>query len=73
MVSSTRLDSFLLSPVQIAPWAEQSVVMGNTMVTPASEDGWTVISHSMFFPGSSLRTLGNVPPVNVKACSCNVL
>ena len=40
MVSSTRLDSFLPSLVQMAPCAVQSVVMGNTMVTSAFEDGW---------------------------------
>ena len=71
-VTSNRLDSFLPSLVQMAPCTEQSVVMGNTIVTSAFEDGWTVISHLTFLPASSLRTLGNVPPVTVKEWFCNV-
>ena len=71
-VTSNRLDSFLPSLVQMAPWTEQSVVMGNAMVTSAFEDGVTVISHLMFLPASSLRTL-NVPPVTVRAWFCNVV
>ena len=49
----------------MAPWTVQSVVMANTMVTSAFDDGWTAISHLTFLPASSLRTLGNVPPVTV--------
>ena len=47
--------------------------MGNTMVTAALEDGWTVISHRTFLPASSLRALLTEPPVTVKACWCNVV
>ena len=72
-VSPTRPDSFLPSLVQMAPWTEQSVVMGNAMVTSAFEDGWTVISHLTFLPASSLRALLTEPPVTVRACSCNVV
>ena len=73
MVSSTRLDSFLPSLVQMAPCAVQSVVMGNTMVTSAFEDGWMVISHRTFLPGSCRRTLFTEPPVTVKPCSWRVV
>ena len=72
-MTSSRLDSFLPSLVQIAPWTVQSEVMGNPMVTSGCDDGWTVISHLTFLPSSSLLTLGNVPPVTVNACSFNVV
>ena len=73
MVSPTRLDSFLLSLVQIAPWAVQSEVMGNTMITSELEAGVTVISQRTLLGAASRRALSTVPPVTVKACSCNVV
>ena len=55
-VSSSPPDSFLSSSVQMAPWAEQSVVAFRTMATSALEPGVTVISQRTFLPGSSRRT-----------------
>ena len=65
-------DNFSPSPVQMAPSAEQSVVAFTAMVMSAFDDGWTVISHRTFFPGSSLRTLLTEPSVTVKAWFCTV-
>ena len=49
-------DSFPPSSVQMAPWAEQSVVAFRAMATSALEPGVTVISQRTFLPGSSRRT-----------------
>ena len=49
-VSSNRLESGLPSAVQMAPWLEQSVVTGSTMVTVPLPSGLTVISHLTFLP-----------------------
>ena len=53
-VSSTLPDSFLPPPVQMAPWAPQSVVGGRTMVTSAPESGSTTICQRRL-PGLSRR------------------
>ena len=55
-VSSSPPDSFLSSSVQMAPWAEQSVVAFRSMATSALEPGVIVISQRTFLPGSSRRT-----------------
>ena len=55
-VSSTPPDSFPPFSVQIAPWAEQSVVAFRAMSTSAPEPGVTVISQRTFLPGSRRRT-----------------
>ena len=55
-VNPFLLDSFLPSPVQMAPVALQSVVTGSTMVKEPSESGVTWISHPILLGGSSRRT-----------------
>ena len=71
-MSSTRSDSVLPSPVQMAPSTSQFMVAGSTMVTALFESGLTVISHLTFLPGSSRRALTTSPPVTVKAWSQRV-
>ena len=46
-VKFSELDSFLPSPVQIAPSAAQSVVAGSSMVTSPVPCGFTVMSQGM--------------------------
>ena len=72
-VSSSRLDSFLPSDVQMAPSASQSSVAGRTTVTPALESGSTCISHLTLLPFSIRTALVTEPPVTVKAWSRRVL
>ena len=55
-VNCSGPDSFLASSVQMAPWAEQSVVAFRAMATSALGSGVTVISQRMFLPGWSRRT-----------------
>ena len=64
---SSRLESILPLPAQMAPSALQSVVTGRTMVTVSSPSGWTVISHPMLLGGASRRAFFTLPPVTVKA------
>ena len=65
-VSSSRLDSFLPSSVQMAPWTPQSSVTGRTMVTSPFESGLTVISQRMLL-GLSIRcAFTTSPPVTSK-------
>ena len=71
-MSCRRLDSFLPSPVHIAPSAVQSVVMGSTTVTSALEVGSILISQLMLPGGSSRRAFVTSPPVTVKAWSRRV-
>ena len=71
-VNSFLLDSFLPSPVQIAPLAVQSVVTGRTTVTSASALGVTVICQPVLLPWVSRRALATAPPVTVKAWSRRV-
>ena len=72
-VKSRELDNFLSSPVQMAPCASQSSVMGNTMVTLPLESGMTCISQRTFFPFSRRFALVTSPPVTVNAWSRRVL
>ena len=53
-VSSSRLDSFLPSSVQMDPVSPQSPVAGRVMVTSALESGWTVIRQCMLL-GFAIR------------------
>ena len=60
-VNSFRLDSFLPSLVQMAPWAPQSVVAGSSMVTSPVPCGFTVMRQGMLLGWSvrcSLATVG---------------
>ena len=52
-VKFRELDSFLPSPVQMAPTALQSVVAGSSMVTSPLPFGSTMISHRMLLGLSS--------------------
>ena len=72
-VISSRLDSGLPSPVQIAPCALQSVVAGSTMVTSPLESGSTTTSQPMLLSGSRRRAPVTEPPVTVKAWSRMIL
>ena len=61
-VNTSLPESFLPSEVQIAPWAVQSEVMGNTMITSELEAGVTVISQRTLLGAASRRALSTVPP-----------
>ena len=72
-VNSRRLDSFLPSPVQMAPWTSQSSVSGSTMVTSPLPFGSTVISHRVLLGLFSRWALRTSPPDTVNAKSLRVL
>ena len=72
-VNSSRVESFLPSPVQIAPSAAQFWVTGRTTVTSPLESGSTVISHRMLLGLSSRWALRTSPPDTVNAKSLRVL
>ena len=65
--AGVEFDNLRSSSVQMAPVALQSVVVGSTMVTVPSPDGWTVISQPTLLGGFSRRALVTSPPVTVKA------
>ena len=57
----SRLDSFLPSPVQMAPWASQSPVTGKTTVTSTLESERTLIHQLMMLGLSIPCAFFNVP------------
>ena len=72
-VISSRLESGLPSPVQMAPVAEQSVVAGSTMVTGPLPSGSILISQRMLLERYTLLAFTTSPPDTVKALSRSVL
>ncbi len=70
-VASDRFESSVPLDVQTAPWALQSVVIGRTMVTWASESGSMVISQRLLRPSTRLA-LVTVPLVTFSATSRSV-
>ena len=62
-------DSFLLSSVQIAPLASQSVVSGRVMVTAPLPVGFTSTFQPWLLPWVIRLALSMVAPVTVKAWS----
>ena len=69
---ASATDSILPSPVQMAPWAAQSMVGGSVTMTSSFPDGCTVISHLRFLPVSSWLTSVTVPPITARAWSSRV-
>ena len=66
-VKFSELDSFLPSPVQIAPVAPQSVVGGSSIITSPVEVGRTVMRQVMLLGLFVLCALRTSPPVTLKA------
>ena len=72
-VSADRLDSILLSAVQMAPSSSQLEMAESTTLTSASESGSTVMRQRRLLGGFSRLALTLAPPSMVKASSLSVV
>ena len=71
-VNTSRLDSFRLSSVQMAPSVSQSSVAGRVITTSRLLPGLTVTRQRMLWGGSIRRTTSTLPPTTVNAWSLRV-